>query len=332
MKTILVPIDYSNQSRQALIFAVDIARVSKAAIILFHAFHEPLSVGNALRVDEAIAQLEREKNDILAEFAEEVKYDICKDFKLQFISTHHKKPNDTGNLTKSGNHVMAIDQVVAERAAVNITCVSKFGLAADEILAAAATFQADIIIMSSRGAGAVSQAFMGSTVTVVFQSAKVPVLVLPSLAPIKPIQNIVFSANLACLPSNFLLDSLRQLVKITGANLQVLHLYKDNNPQEEQVKTMTALDALDSQLSDLNYQVYFRQVEDIATGIQAFMQEQQADLLVLIPQRHTFLEKLFKKSITGKFTEQANLALLTLPYQTNPLPVAATEKIMGEKG
>ena len=333
MKTILVPIDYSSDSRQAFTFAIDIASISKAGIVLLHVFHEPLSTGSAFKVDEAIAQLEIEKNKILEEFASEVKFDCCKNFNLQFKSTQNAGSDELENLTltSSGNHLMAVDEAVNARAAVEITCVSKFGLAAEEILAAVGAYHADLVIMNTRGAGAISQAFMGSTVAAVIQAAKVPVLALSSLKKPKQIKNIVFATDLNRLPGNFLLDSLRALIKVLGADLQVLHLYQDNNLQEEQAITLKALEVLDTQLFDLNYQVHFRPAEDIATNIREFVQDQQADLLVLIPSHHTFLEKLFQKSITGKFTGQAIIPLLTLPYLTNPLPVAATQKITEEK-
>ena len=202
MKTILVPVDYSNDSRKALTFAIELASISRAAIILFNAFYEPLSSGVAYKVDDALAQLEKEKNELLEEFADEVKSDCCKNFSLQFKATQSVAPGELGNLTltHSGNHIMVADETVEARAAVKITCISKFGLAADEILAAIEAYQADLVVMNTRGAGAVSQAFMGSTIAAVIQSAKVPVLALPSHTQPKKIKNIVFAADLIHLP------------------------------------------------------------------------------------------------------------------------------------
>ncbi|KAA5541279.1 universal stress protein [Adhaeribacter rhizoryzae] len=328
MHTILVPVDYSLGSRRALTFAIDLARLSQASIVLLHAFHEPLSTGNAFRVDEAIAQLEKEKNQVLEEFAREVQSDTAKNFSLKFIRPQNVAPDLPANqpLTKSGNHVLVSDTIAAGKATVKINCVSKFSLAAEAILAAAANYKPDLIIMSMRGAGAVSQAVMGSTVSEVIQSARVPVLALPAVAPSKPIRNIVFASDLTHLPEAFSLRSLQQITGLFNAHLQVLHLYQDNNPKAEQTKVLKALELLDEQLHDLDFEVHFRQEADIATGIQQFAQEQQADLLALVPHRHTFLEILFRKSVTGQFTQKANLPLFILPdpnksHTPEPLPV-----------
>jgi len=43
MKTILVPTDYSKEGHDALLFAMEIAHVTDAQIVLFHAFYQPIS-------------------------------------------------------------------------------------------------------------------------------------------------------------------------------------------------------------------------------------------------------------------------------------------------
>jgi hypothetical protein len=87
-----------------------------------------------------------------------------------------------------------------------------------------------------------------------------------------------------------MLDQLRVVVKLFEADLKVLHLYQEKDPQQEAQKATAALEVLDKELDDISYQVYFQQRENIATGIQEFLHIQQADLLALVPKHHTFLE------------------------------------------
>ena len=42
MKTILVPTDFSNISKNAINYAVELAKLTKSKIILFHAFYVPI--------------------------------------------------------------------------------------------------------------------------------------------------------------------------------------------------------------------------------------------------------------------------------------------------
>lgn len=55
----------------------------------------------------------------------------------------------------------------------------KFGLPADEIIAAAAEHGADLLVMGSHGHGAIYHLFTGSVVTGVLKRTSRPVLIVP---------------------------------------------------------------------------------------------------------------------------------------------------------
>jgi nucleotide-binding universal stress UspA family protein len=329
MKKILVATDYSKEARHALLFALGMARREKAEIVLFHAFNQPLSVANAFRLDEAISGLEREKACHLEEYAQAVQFDANKDFVLQFQSTREADGKEKGkaSLTKTGNHVIN----PAKGAAVKIICVCKFGLPEETILVAAEAYGADLVIMGMRGAGPVSQAFLGSAVTGVIQAGKVPVLALPWQAKLKERPTFVFALDLGAVPDPVNLRRLRSWVKLFGADLKILHLYRENDPQQEQQKALAALECLDKELPDITYAVYFQQRNDITTGIREFVRAQQADLLTLVPKHHTFLEILLQDTITGSLREQAAIPLLTLPYTPVAEQVALKDKKTSQK-
>lgn len=298
-----------------MLFAMGMAYRAKAEIILFHAFNQPPSVANAHRLEDSISELEKEKNKLLEDYAREVKLDLSQDFVLQFHTTREAgvKEKEAANLTKTGNHAIATDQA-AERAAVKVICVCKFGLPKETILVAAEVYRADLVIMGLRNAGPVSQAFLGSTVAGVMQAGKVPVLALPLPAVLKERPTFVLALDLETLPAQAMLGRLQSLVKLFRADLKVLHLYRENEPQQEQQKAITALEALDKQMPDISYEVCFQQRKDIVKGIREFVQTQQADLLVLVPKHHSFLEILLQHTITGTLTEHAAIPLLTLPH------------------
>jgi nucleotide-binding universal stress UspA family protein len=315
MKKILVATDYSKEARHALLFALGLAHRAKAEIVLFHAFNQPLSVADAYRLEEAIGELEKEKTRVLEDYAQEVKMEKSQDFVLRF----HCPPKTPikeikgDHLIKAGFHIVESDGT-AEHAAVKIICVCKFGLPEDSIRVAAQAYGADLVVMGMRGAGPLSQAFLGSAVAGVIQAGQVPVLALPLQATWKERPTFVLASDLAVLPDPAMLGQLRALVKLFQAQLRVLHLYRPNDPQQELQKAKLALEVLDKALYDLPYQVYFQQRQDTARGIQEFLQAQQADLLALVPKHHNFLEILLGDTITGLMTEKAIIPLLTLPY------------------
>jgi nucleotide-binding universal stress UspA family protein len=333
MKTIIVPTDYSRAARQAFINALEVARLTKAEIVLFHAFYQPITVANPTYIEDAVSAMEKEKTAMLQEYAAKIKADMEKNFTLSYFSTLDPSGDLSyaSVLTASGFHEVEPGKEQAEKAALKVKCVSKLGWAADQILLAIATHQADVVVMSTRGAGGVSRALLGSTASQVIQSSPVPVLALPPMAPFKGVQSLVFACDLTQAPNPAHLEALRQWLKLFNARLAVLHLYKNNDPQEEQTKAREALAALDRQLFDVSYQVHFQWCDDLAAGIREFVQAHQADLLVLVPKSHTFLEKLFHPSVTGKIIAKAFIPVLALPDVARSLPVAAQRKTMKQK-
>jgi nucleotide-binding universal stress UspA family protein len=295
MYTILVPTDYSKEARHAFIYALEIAKLTKANLVLFHAFHQPIPVDNAFRLEKIILALEKQKEELLASWVDEVRNELYQDFSWKFESTHGRKIGNQSALTRTTSGFHTIENLPDPGNEVKVSCFCKFGIAAEEINPAAKKYQADLILMSSRGAGAIGQALMGSTVSAVISNCEVPVLTLPQHSEYKKLHTFVFASDLNQCADKTVLANLRTLIKTFRAELKVLHLHQENDLPTEQKRVLLGLDTLDIALYDLNYQVYFKQSDDIVTGIYDFVQQQKADLLVLVHRRHQFLEILLKR-------------------------------------
>jgi nucleotide-binding universal stress UspA family protein len=262
-----------------------------------------------------VNELEREKSLELEAHVQEVRLSLLKDFTVQYNSTsaaetaaQEKRP-----LTKKGTHTVEIEEATSKKAGIEIRSICKFGFAFDEILKAVDVHRADLVIMGMRGGGAIRRALLGRTTLSVMRDVHVPVLAIPLNACYEQFKNIVFAADLSKLPSHLVLDTLREFVKTFKAKLQVLHLNKDNLQQQEEYKAMAALETLGDHLYDVDYKVTFQQRDDAAEALQEFIYNQHADLLVLVPQKHTVLEMLLNKSLTQRMMVRNFVPVLALP-------------------
>ncbi|WP_179223117.1 universal stress protein [Pontibacter ummariensis] len=318
MKKILVPIDYSSDSQNALLYALDLAHVLKANIVLVHAFYQPLSFPYSQDFTSVVNALEKEKAAELEAYAAKVKGALLEDFSLQFHSTVGAEKEVVSGLpvTKEGFHTVEIERAPAARAEVEVRCIAKYGFAADEIVKAVDVQQADMVVMGMRGIGGIHLALLGRTALSVIRDVQVPVFAIPKAARYKGLKSVVFAADLAKSPAVAVLDSLRDYLKAFRSTLQVLYLYSKDQQQAEQEKSLAALEDMGKAFSDLDYRVTFQQREDTAEAIKQFIQEQQADLLVLAPQKRGFLEDLLNKSVTQRMMAKTFIPLLALP----PLP------------
>lgn len=315
MRTILVPTDYSQNAHNALLYAVELAKATESEIVLFHAFYQPLSYPYQMDFSTVVHELEREKAKKLEAYVHEFRESLFKDFSLRFLTTvpaEAAAPNNM-HLTKSGLHQLEMDKTAVEKAKLHIKCVCRYGFAFDEILKAVDVHQASLVVMGTRGGSALQRALLGRTTIAVIRDVQVPVLAIPEDAKFRGLHSIVFASDLAKLPTARIYDTLRTFVKAFQSKLQVLHLYSKNMRHNDQENALAALDTLDKHLHDINYEVVFQQRDDAAEAIQAFVEEKEADLLVLIPQKHSFLETLLNKSITQRMMIKAFVPLLALP-------------------
>ncbi|QCR21401.1 universal stress protein [Pontibacter sp. SGAir0037] len=315
MKTLFVPTDFSQDATNALLYALDMAKATPAKMIVFHAFFPVMSPPAAYEIPSLIPELERGKALELEEYVKEVQQAVSSDVVLDYYSTggSYLAVDPSQQVSKSGYHTIEEIHEPVSLQAVNITCVAKMGAIFEQILSAATAYSADLVIMGMQGHDALSQALIGSTTLSVMRNSRIPVMGIPKGARFRGLRSVVFASDLSRQPDLFVLRKLHDFVRAYNPKLQVLHLYKHQDQLAELKKTSLALDVLDRQLRDLAYQVVLKQKENVPEGIQAFVQEQQADLLILSPQRHNWLDRLLNKSVTEKMTASSAFPLLTLP-------------------
>ncbi|NEM97532.1 universal stress protein [Pontibacter burrus] len=286
MKKILVAVDYSENAQNALNYAFEIARIAGAELYLIHAFYPIMSPPAAHSAADVTQALEEGKGRSLLEFAEQTRQ----------------------NLT--------IESGEAGRfSGVTIKAFAKMGGSYEKILEAIDRYTIDLVVMGMQGGEAVSQALLGSTTISVMQKSRVPVLAVPSGLTFNQFATIVFAINLSKIQARADLRFVSDFVKTFKANLQVLHLYR-NETQQQTFDATYPLQLLTEQFKEIPYTFNFDVKENVAQGIQDFIRTEKADLLVLIPQKHTMLERLLDKSVTGRITAHPQVPLLALPPAT----------------
>jgi nucleotide-binding universal stress UspA family protein len=148
MKTLLVPLDFSNTTERVLAHAAELARPLEARIMLVHIV-EPVAtyvpVGASMDVIAAAPPQPMEMQDLSA---------------------------DEARLRSLAQPLSA--------AGIPVECLAVVGLAVDDILDQAAKCNASYIILGSHGHGALYHLFTGSVVNGVLKRATCPVIVVPA--------------------------------------------------------------------------------------------------------------------------------------------------------
>ncbi len=139
IKTMLVPLDFSRHSRQALATAIPLAQKFGAKIVLVHVY-QPVAYPDAVAMSPACAGLD-------ARLREELKGMV-------------------GPLKQDQDTPLSVETIV------------RIGRPCEEIVNAAKSVNADIIVIATHGHTGLKHVLLGSTTELVVRHADCPVLVV----------------------------------------------------------------------------------------------------------------------------------------------------------
>ena len=272
MKSILVPADYSEASNNAVQYAAELAKSSKAKIILLHAYQIPLPTGDVPVMLISPAELEKENEKRI------------------------KKLERT--LLKKFSDKIKIEHVI------------RAGFVTEEILSVAGEKNADLIVMGIKGESKLSRALIGSTTVSIIKKTKTPVLAIPQDCKFKKIESIVLAYDYKSLIAKEVLEKLKRFVNLFKAKLLVLDVVRPE--EVPVYENAVAGIKIENSLSEIKHSLYFPEGEDIVEGINTFTDTYKADWLVMLSHKHKFLSGLFHQSNTRQMAFHTHVPLLAL--------------------
>ena len=273
MKTILVATDYSKAASNALQYAIELAKFSKAKLVLFHAYDIPVPVTEFPAViPVAIHELEEENRKAITTLENKIRRQAAGKFKVEsYISS---------------------------------------GLPVQEILGIIKKQKADLVVTGIRGAGKVSEALIGSTATSVMKKTHVPVLAVPLKSKFKKSNKIVLAYDYQKIIKPGVIKHIKEFARLFNARLLVLNVVKLY--EEPGYYKASALVKLKGALKGIKHDFFFPSSENITQEINLFIKKQKAGMLVMMPHKHDVLEKLFYPSNTRHMAFNTDVPLLSL--------------------
>lgn len=273
MKSILVPIDFSEQAKYAAKVATDIARVTNAKIYLLHMLElpkgviDPTSYGNSSNTPSALLFMKRAQEKF-----EEFK-------KLPFFQGIDMK-----------------DSV-------------QFHKAFDGIIEESKKHHVELIVMGSRGASGLEEILVGSNTEKVVRKSKIPVLVIKKEIESFKMDNIVFASNFE--PENRVtFQKILDFAKQFDAKLHLLKINTIHNFETTKVSS-DAIRNFISDFDLENYSLNIYNDVSVEAGILNFSKLIDADVILLNTSGRRGLSHLFNGSIGEDLANHAKLPVIT---------------------
>lgn len=274
MATILFPTDFSPNADHALDYLLPMAARLKAKVILLHVFNIP-TPHTENPVYDWEAQVKLKESQVKAE--------------LNTIAAeiHRKYPD------------------------LEVVSLPRFGFTVPGVLLTCEEFQADWIVMGTKGASGLKRMLLGSNAAQVISRAPCPVLAVPKTKAFGGIRRIVYATNYETSEIAALVK-LSKLAALFDAEIQVVHIFVEKetlNPEksrqfEESVRANIVSD-----------KVVFKLIPhtDLQTGLNELLAYTRADLLAMSPHKRGMLDRLFHPSQTQSMAYHTFTPLLAVP-------------------
>jgi len=147
----------------------------------------------------------------------------------------------------------------------------------------------------------------GSNTMFAIQHLHYPLLMIPDDSNFHTISKIVIAYDLADANETIPIDYLRELQRIFHASVSVLNV---GPKMIEDLKSNNEFNSLKDLLRDLSPHFYFGIADTVEDGINKFLEENGADILLLLPKRHGFFE--FHKSHTKKILLNSHVPIVSI--------------------
>lgn len=287
MKRILLPVDFSVQTRTICRYAIEFARHAPAEIRLFHTFFDQILVSDAGFPDTL---------DMRTVYHEGLVHEV----RRQAIrNMHDLEDRLAGSLREEGLTEVTLSNTLTG------------GEPEEELKQVCREFHPDLVVMGMTGKGNNLKVW-GKFSSFIIDHAKVPVITIPGEGDFRPFAEIMFAADLAG-NNDRVIASLANLFASFGSRIHVVHFTGPEREQEAEQK-MAELQSAFRQAPEPGRILFetVRVTDDNQSAIDRFVSDRRIDLIAFVPHRRNLLYMLFTRNITKKNFFAVNLPLIAV--------------------
>lgn len=219
---------------------------------------------------------------------------------------------ETANL----NYLNAQMNGLIRKYTVKIEGIVKKGRPVSVIREVAEREDVSLIVMGMKGKGK-SNSIFGSTTVDMIGKTDSPLLVVPETAKYQPYQNVVVAVDINdTLPvSRF--KVLNDFITKYDPFLEILNVQKRGSELTADVISGKMRSGL--MWDKYNHSFNIIESDDVEDGINRFLEKNTSDMLVMVAQKHSILDRIFARSHTRAMTKQVKIPLLVMhPQDDNP--------------
>ena len=168
----------------------------------------------------------------------------------------------------------------------------------------------DYVIMGTKGATGAKEVLFGSNTVQVFKHVKCPVLAVPDEFEFEAPKDILFPTDYEINYQDKQIKPIVEIAKLFTSRINVLHVSYGTDLLDEQEQNKAKLETYFKKVAHLFHEVSKQDVTDAITN---FQQKARINLLIMINNKHSFFENLFFKSTINQIGFHLKIPFLVIP-------------------
>ena len=272
MKKIIVPVDFSANAANAAEFAGNLAIFYGGEILLYNAYQMPVPVG-------------------------EISYPLYDVPEMQQASEHELE-------------MLKTDLEGKLRSKITINIKAEMALLSEGLANLCDNVKPDLVVIGLSGKNALTKLIVGSNTIYIAHHLKYPVLVIPPKASFTPVRQIGFACDYKQIEESLPVQLLKKIITDFNAQLFVINVdFQDEHFTPEMVHENFAIRDL---FEDNHPKFASIESENVTEGLNRFAEKNGIDWIVVIPKKHTILQKIFNRSHSTDLLFHTHLPVLCL--------------------
>jgi nucleotide-binding universal stress UspA family protein len=275
MHTILVPTDFSLVAKNAAAYAVNLAKqLGSKKIILYNAYQQPI-IADANMVPVELVDI-----------------NLIKDTSTIGLNSFKREVESLGT------------------EGIDIETIGEYDILMDGINAVCREHNVDIIVMGVTGGGKFDETLIGSNAVNVAKQATVPVIIAPPGTKFTTINKVVFACDFKDVVETTPVGAIKHLLNETKAKLLVLNIDHNHKHFSQELPFEGLM--LDNLLDGYDPEYHFVDSPNFVEAVNSFAEDNEADLVITIPKKHNFFEKIFTESHTKQLAFHSHVPLMVI--------------------
>ena len=281
MKRILIPTDFSPNSKNAIRYALDLFQDTSCQFYILHVNVEG------------------------SDFVEKPAYELGTNVLVK------KEPKSINKKIKDLEKF--ISSISSKRKHHNFTTIREHGTFLNSIRKQILEKQIDLILMGTHGASELKEFFTGTRSGDVITKVEADVLVIPDKAKYEGFEKLVFPIDFEITYNDTILQKAANLISSQKTQIKLLYVTKSHIPLFEEIeqRQKSLVERLSKLLPNpISFQrVASRKIED---GVRIFGESINADLIIMISKDYGLFQKWFLDTAVEEVSFETSIPLLSL--------------------